>query len=506
MLDRKKVYVFTKEWTIDNGLVSRTFVQGECFVLTGVYFTKLLTSYGSYGITDTSLLTLEESCKLVENQIPIDSVVRVVRFSDIGGTRWGSDDLMMNTLDKVGVVQSVGMTADNKEPWYKVKIGGDSCYYDRDSLEITELDDDETICDDCGRIVSLDDTYTTANDRIICNDCYDDDYDSCDSCGSVFRNDETSYIDGQRICDGCRDSYYSTCPHCDTIFHNDYGVYDDETDATYCSEECLNTATGGMYFHDYGYKPYPNFHKCAGETVVSGYYGVELELELDGADRADTAKDITLTGKEFVYCKRDGSLDDGIEIVSHPATHTYHMTDIWKRIIDTAVEDGMKSETSCGLHIHASRTLFGEHPLSQELTIAKVLYCFERLWDNIVIFSRRESVSYIEDWARKSDTGIKGTDDNSTVRDKLRTNGPRGRYSAVNLCNSNTIEFRIFASTTDIEDLQGSIGFVHTLIMYCNTHTIKQCQLLTWDTLTKYAFKRSPEFYKLSKKLIKVGN
>ena len=506
MLQRKKVYVFTKEWTLNTGFVSRKFTEGEYFVLSGFVYYKILTSYGTYQLVESDMPMLEESCKLVENQIPIDSVVKVVRFSDINGTRWGSDDSMAGTLDKVGVVQSIGMAIDNKEPWYKVKVGSDSCYYDRDSLELTELADDETICNDCGKIVDVSDTYTTNDYRIICSDCYDDNYSTCDDCDRIYPNSEINYIVGSNVCDTCRDENYATCPHCGEWFNVESGYRDDENNTMYCCEECLDAETGGRYFHDYSYKPYPNFHKVEGEKLVQGYYGVELELELDGADRADTAKDITLTGKEFVYCKRDGSLNDGIEIVSHPATYAFHMTNIWKRIINTAVEDGMKAETSCGLHIHASRTLFGEHPLSQELTIAKVLYCFERLWDTIVIFSRRESVSYIEDWARKSDTGIVGTDDNSTVRDKLRTNGPRGRYSAVNLCNSNTVEFRIFASTTDVAELQGSIGFVHTLIMYCNTHTIKQCQLLTWNNLTKYAFKRSPEFYKLSKKLIKVGN
>jgi len=398
------------------------------------------------------------------------------------------------------------MTTDNPEPWYKVKIEGGNRYYDRDSLIITELDPDQRICDDCGWIVDESDTYITSDGRTICGDCYDANYSTCDCCGGVFSTDDMTVIDDELVCDGCRDSFYLTCPHCGTLFHEDRGLYDDDGNTTYCSEACYDAETGGRYFHDYSYKPSPEFHKCADENLIAGYYGVELELELNGADRADTARDITLTGNDFVYCKRDGSLYDGIEIVSHPATYAYHMTDIWKKIIDTAVEDGMKAEETCGLHIHASRTLFGEYPLAQELTIAKVLYCFERLWDTIVVFSRRENISYIEEWARKSDTGIVGTDDNSTVRDKLRKNGPRGRYSAVNLCNSNTIEFRIFASTTDAEDLKGSIGFVHTLIQYCNTHTVKQCQMLTWDNLTKYAFKRSPEFYKLSKKLIKVGN
>lgn len=503
MLERKKIYVFTKNFTIDDDETSITFEQGDCFVITGEYIIKLITCHGTHEVGD-ALQGLEEACKLVPDQLAIGSVVKVVRFSDRGGSRW-PDAWMGGTLDKVGTVLSVGMVAGNQEPWYKVRIGSGTWYYDRDSLEITELGEDKRICDDCGEIVDVDDTHTTADDRIICDDCYSDDYSTCDECGQIFHTDETSDISDQCVCDDCRENYYSECPQCGELFRTEDGCYDEDSEETYCSETCLNEATGGRYFHEYGYKPRPVFHKCEDEAEVPGYYGVELELELDGADRPSTAKDIVLTGDDFVYCKHDGSLSDGIEIVSHPGSYAFHMTDMWKKVIDTAVDAGMQAETTCGLHIHASRTLFGTTQLGQELTIAKVLYCFERLWDKIVIFSRRESVSYIEDWASKSATGIKGNDDASTVRNKLRKNGPQSRYSAVNLCNSNTVEFRIFASTTDVSELQGSIGFVHTLIMYCNTHTIKQCQLLTWDTLTKYARKRSPEFFMLSKKLIKVG-
>ncbi len=35
---------------------------------------------------------------------------------------------------------------------------------------------------------------------------------------------------------------------------------------------------------------------------------------------------------EHIYCKHDGSLDEGFEIVSHPATLEYHTkTILWKK-------------------------------------------------------------------------------------------------------------------------------------------------------------------------------
>ena len=55
------------------------------------------------------------------------------------------------------------------------------------------------------------------------------------------------------------------------------------------------------------------------------YLGVELELEfhsqLDAQGKVDlTDKTLDLLGADFAMCKSDGSLRDGVEIVTAPAT------------------------------------------------------------------------------------------------------------------------------------------------------------------------------------------
>lgn len=131
--------------------------------------------------------------------------------------------------------------------------------------------------------------------------------------------------------------------------------------------------------HNYDYRP---------ETIFYGdgprYFGVELEID-KGGEIGSNAEQILAVGNrehDFYYCKHDGSLDDGFEIVSHPATAEYHLTQLpWKAVMAEAVSLGYRSHQACtcGLHIHISRLAFGRTAAQQEAAIARLLY----LWKSI---------------------------------------------------------------------------------------------------------------------------
>lgn len=49
-------------------------------------------------------------------------------------------------------------------------------------------------------------------------------------------------------------------------------------------------------------------------------------------------------GEERLYCKHDGSLDDGFEMVTHPMTLEYHMQKMpWKGVLHSAVEMAIRA-------------------------------------------------------------------------------------------------------------------------------------------------------------------
>lgn len=82
-------------------------------------------------------------------------------------------------------------------------------------------------------------------------------------------------------------------------------------------------------------------------------------MEIDDGNDANECADALADVTSAIYCKRDGSLgDEGVEIVTHPATLNYHLTKLaWDRIIETATDNGYTSHDTetCGLHVHVGR-------------------------------------------------------------------------------------------------------------------------------------------------------
>lgn len=83
-------------------------------------------------------------------------------------------------------------------------------------------------------------------------------------------------------------------------------------------EGCYARATRTRKIQDYYYKPEPIFY---GEGCR--FFGVELEIDYGGESDSSARAILDVAngnGLEYLYCKHDGSLDDGFELVSHPMT------------------------------------------------------------------------------------------------------------------------------------------------------------------------------------------
>lgn len=108
------------------------------------------------------------------------------------------------------------------------------------------------------------------------------------------------------------------------------------------------------------------------------------ELKIDGAgkddDYAEELLDIANNDGEYIYIKSDGSLDDGMELVSHLMTLDYHKDYCWSDIMRKAVSLGYRSHqtSTCGLHIHINRTAFSDNREEQDEVISRILYFMGR--------------------------------------------------------------------------------------------------------------------------------
>ena len=376
------------------------------------------------------------------------------------------------------------------------------------------------ICDCCGREIDLDNGdfhYEMDNGDIICEYCYDYETFECDCCHRRFYESEqnSAYTGNGNHCDLCDDCFDNYGNYCDGYQETTYGMemYDIGRN-TYCEEYCVDNfhycESCGEYFdddqwnydqnccincetpyqstrsvHEYGYKPTPNFFGIdernkkykKGTLALIGY-----EQEVDCNDNSnqqeaiDCIMDKVDESREELYCKHDGSLDNGFEIVSMP--HTYEaikkmpLRDMFKDLVDL----GYKSHytDTCGLHFHLSRDFFGRTRDKQATALGKLIYFVNNNFNDIYLASRRKNRDELNHWAgyyKQEEVDYENTtkyEDQKKMcqeiakKDKNR-NWSFTRYKAINLANRNTIEFRFFKGTLKYETFMSCLDFVYRI-------------------------------------------
>lgn len=312
------------------------------------------------------------------------------------------------------------------------------------------------------------------------------------------------------------------CPGCDThlAVHYAVRVIDEHSDGTvtdeyvcsrcvgdvdecgHCGVRMCNAPTNSFgacnacyrsasfdVISDYGYKPKPRWH-----GVGPLFYGTEVELVFtDGArTRKATARDAIELSGGLLYAKRDGSIGDGVEYVTHPFSLDWlneHEDQTMKRVFDR-LRINMTDDECCGIHIHASKQGFEATPsslpngekLTKERRIGRGLMRVQRfVYGNpelVVHFAGRRSTyaSLDVDGKVTATPGRGHRGDGTPVREMKRlaenlTARKSGRYAAVNM-TPHTVEFRIFKSTVVYEEYKRNILFIDSVIQYCRTHAL----------------------------------
>ena len=235
---------------------------------------------------------------------------------------------------------------------------------------------DETLtCVCCGAEVHRDEVYFVG-DQPLCRDCADEETFVCYNCGFRHWNSDNQGDDRYDLCPSCREEYFVACSECGRLIPNSEAWYDGNDDETppYC-ESCYREKVDDA-LHSYSYKPSPIFY--GGGSL---YLGVELEVDGAGqsASHARTVLNVINRRKEYAYMKTDGSLDDGLELVTHPCTLEEHRTKVpWADTVAAFREMHYNSHNAgtCGLHVHVNRDALGEHSAAQDETISKILYLF----------------------------------------------------------------------------------------------------------------------------------
>ena len=212
---------------------------------------------------------------------------------------------------------------------------------------------------------------------------------------------------------------------------------------------CWHCNDNRYKIHSYSTKV-PTLLKFKAKNVkpTTLYLGIELEYEATDRDTARVKVGKQLAGHAIM--KSDGSIRNGFEIVTCPATLDIHMEE-FKKFYDNLPGE-LFAASNTGMHVHVSRK-----PLNM-FTIGKMTEFINRL-DN------KDFIAYI---AGRIDNSYARQDNQRTISYPLvNRNSGTARYNALNLSPTDTIEFRIFSTPINWEQFASRLEFCQALTDYC---------------------------------------
>ena len=334
--------------------------------------------------------------------------------------------------------------------------------------------DEKRVCSICGCLLS-EESENVFDGEVMCENCLDTNTVICDHCGRRVWRDNAEGDSNTTLCERCYENHYTYCEDCGRLLRYDDAYYFDDEDEEYpycraCYEKRENRS-----IRSYNYKPEPIFYGSG-----NFYFGVELEIDKGGEDNENAREllDIGNSAENHIYCKHDGSIYNGFEIVSHPMSLNYHRDQMpWTDLMDRALELGYKSHNTdtCGLHVHVNRNGFGETEEAQDAGIGRVVYFVEKHWSELVKFSRRKEAN-LNRWAARYAT-ISNTAKETYTKAKGKYSG---RYVAVNLTNYETIEFRLFRGTLRYQTFIATLELVSHICYLASQLSDEDFEKMSW--------------------------
>lgn len=341
-------------------------------------------------------------------------------------------------------------------------------------------------CGDCGRLIDNDDGVYV-NDEFYCNDCVEENCFYCSGCQEWYiRGDVSCYSSTNNDNLYCGECAYNIGVCCDCGRCGEDVQYEEDEDEYYCSS-CRPSSPLIKSYHD---APELRFYKLDNENTEL-FYGFELEIEqgtwnLGNEEEAQKIKNIV---NDFLYFERDGSLNSGFEIISHPFTFNYFKNNIankFEKVLKMLSEDGYKSHdtSTCGLHFHISRRAFGDTIEKQDENINKLILFTEYYKDHIIKIARRSSQHYVKFLSDYYDD-TSNIEEKAKSIDFIKDHKRPSRYLVINDTNTNTVEFRLCRGTLNFNTFMSSLEFINNLV-----------NCIINNKLTKINFSRVINYYK----------
>ena len=120
---------------------------------------------------------------------------------------------------------------------------------------------------------------------------------------------------------------------------------------------------------------------------------------------------------------------------------------------------------------------------------------FDLFWDRYIVPFSRRKMENISRWAEKPSVECLNTDTENELVDKIKSYKSQGRYKAINLQNDNTIEFRLFRGTLNINTFMASLQFTIAITKFVKEIKLKDVFTVKWsDIFVSADFKELKEY------------
>lgn len=300
----------------------------------------------------------------------------------------------------------------------------------------------------------------------------------CSKCGKKLSKGSRILLteDDEVICSWCAEHNYYRCS-CDRFIDMSYGRHICKS----CDENVYRRV-----LNSYSTKPIPNFKNSKAKDGVglkTRYYGLEMEYSYVSPGAAYAIMN-ELYRDKWLYNKTDGSLSQGVEIVTSPMDKKklYELMD--------KMADGFEYIRGCprhtynaGIHIHVTKNSVS--PLDRyKLAYLLNKKCSEEEKCFLYYICNRISKGQAKEMKYEDDYYSVGLSNSiSQIVESVKTPEKFNRHIAVNFSPRNTIEFRLFKSTTKVEEIKSYVEIVDMILDFCNKSPIRSINI---PNLKKY--------------------
>ena len=259
--------------------------------------------------------------------------------------------------------------------------------------------------------------------------------DVCEDCGAIFLNVDTHYT----TCDACR-------------------LADEPLPYSTRAEELLEV-----------------------EETKEILFGVELEYE------GVSARDVKKTIPSHAIAKRDGSIHNGVEVVTRPASLETHKKAL--QVFFNQVHTQAAPNT--GMHVHVERSKLSEYQIGfmmEFLNNSELVPFIERI-------AGREYSTNAYCRARDSVKMTEGLSFDEGALKLVRSN--TDKYSPLNTAKRHTVEVRIFSSPESMLECAARLDFVNALVKYSSPYSVDVKRLkdkFNWDVFIDYIRRNTKQF------------